>query len=175
MLNHEIKQPEIAVRLYDNNTYGTTYGRGLYRKAIYNGTIDAKQSNAKYLVDFYNYEDWANQEKTDGQMEILANVTPMPDTLFSWVAHYDGATKSKTPVTGVCLLNASTMDVRVVIMDAQHDVVSYIECALSCGLRIESHLLVVRRRSWAEKTSMGPWQQNPNRGKGRRTASPDFA
>jgi len=73
-------------------------------------------------VDFYNYEDWANQAKTDGQMEILANVTPVPDTLFSWVAHYDGATKSKTPVTGVCLLNASTMDVRVVIMDAQHDV-----------------------------------------------------
>ena len=135
MLNHEIKQPEIAVRLYDNNTYGTTYGRGLYRKAIYNGTIDAKQSNAKYLVDFYNYEDWANQAKTDGQMEILANVTPVPDTLFSWVAHYDGATKSKTPVTGVCLLNASTMDVRVVIMDAQHDVEdSWQLTARSCRL-----------------------------------------
>ena len=96
---------------------------------------DARQSNAKYLVDFYNYEDWANQAKTDGQMEILANVTPVPDTLFSWVAHYDGATKSKTPVTGVCLLNASTMDVRVVIMDAQHDVEdSWHLTARSCRL-----------------------------------------
>ena len=62
MLNNQI---EIAVRLYDNNTYGSTYGRGLYRKAIYNGTIDAKHSSAKYLVDFYTYEDWANQAKTD--------------------------------------------------------------------------------------------------------------
>ena len=43
MLNNQI---EIAVRLYDNNTYGSTYGRGLYRKAIYNGTIDAKHSSA---------------------------------------------------------------------------------------------------------------------------------
>lgn len=40
MLNQT--QSEIAVRLYDNNAYGTTYGKGLYRKAIYNGTIDAK-------------------------------------------------------------------------------------------------------------------------------------
>ncbi len=35
------KQVEIAVRLFDNNTYGTTYGKGLYRRAVFNGTIDA--------------------------------------------------------------------------------------------------------------------------------------
>ena len=135
MLNTTTNQPEIAVRLYDNNTYGTTYGRGLYRKAIYNGTIDAKHSNAKYLVDFYNYEDWANQAKTDEQMEILASFSPDADTLFSWVAYYDGATKSKTPVTGVCLLNAGTMDVRVVIMDSQHGVEdSWNLTARSCRL-----------------------------------------
>ena len=95
MLNHEIKQTEIAVRLYDNNTYGTTYGRGLYRKAIYNGTIDAKHSKVKYLVDFYNYEDWANQAKTDVDMKFIANATPDADMLFSWVKHYDGDSKSK--------------------------------------------------------------------------------
>lgn len=46
MLDQTTKQTEIAVRLYDNNTYGTTYGKGMYRKAIYNGTIDAKHLNA---------------------------------------------------------------------------------------------------------------------------------
>ena len=122
MLNHEIKQPEIAVRLYDNNTYGTTYGRGLYRKAIYNGTIDAKHSNAKYLVDFYNYEDWANQAKTDVDMKFIANATPDADMLFSWVKRYDGATKSKTPVTGMCLINTATMDMTVAILDEQRGV-----------------------------------------------------
>ena len=119
MLNHEIKQPEIAVRLYDNNTYGTTYGRGLYRKAIYNGTIDAKHSNAKYLVDFYNYEDWANQAKTDVDMKFIANATPDADMLFSWVKHYDSDTRVKTPVTGMCRMNMNTMAITVGIMDEQ--------------------------------------------------------
>ena len=116
MLNNQI---EIAVRLYDNNTYGSTYGRGLYRKAIYNGTIDAKHSNAKYLVDFYTYEDWPNQAKTDQQMTILANVTPETDTLFSWVKHYDNSTRVKTPVTGMCSMNMDTMAITVGIMDEQ--------------------------------------------------------
>jgi hypothetical protein len=33
---------EIAVRLYENNAYGTTFGKGMYRRALFNGTIDAK-------------------------------------------------------------------------------------------------------------------------------------
>jgi hypothetical protein len=110
------------VRLYDNNTYGTTSGRGQYRKAIYNGTVDAKHSNTKYLVDFYAYEDWANQARTDGQMEILANIAPATDVLFSWVQHYDTDTRAKTPVTGMCQINLDTLDVMVVIMDEQRDV-----------------------------------------------------
>ena len=55
MLNQSIEKTEIAVRLYDNNSYGTTYGKGLYRRAIYNGTIDAKEFNAKYLADIALY------------------------------------------------------------------------------------------------------------------------
>lgn len=121
MLNTTTNQPEIAVRLYDNNTYGTTYGRGLYRKAIYNGTVDAKHSNTKYLVDFYSHEDWANQARTDGQLQILANIAPAADVLFSWVTHYDPVTRAKTPVTGMCKINMDTKDVMVVIMDEQHD------------------------------------------------------
>jgi hypothetical protein len=70
-------------------------------------------------VDFYTYEDWANQAKTDQQMTILANVTPETDTLFSWVKHYDSDTRVKTPVTGMCSMNMDTMAITVGIMDEQ--------------------------------------------------------
>ena len=119
MLNNQI---EIAVRLYDNNTYGSTYGRGQYRKAIYNGTVDAKHSNTKYLVDFYSYEDWANLAKTDGQMHILSGTPPMDDVLFSWVTHYDSATRAKAPVTGLCFINMDTMEMTVGIEDLERGV-----------------------------------------------------
>ena len=122
MLNTTTNQPEIAVRLYDNNTYGSTYGRGLYRKAIYNGTVDAKHSNTKYLVDFYSYEDWANQARTDGQMAILSGTPPMADVLFSWLKHYDTETRAKTPVTGLCFINMDSMEITVAIEDLERGV-----------------------------------------------------
>ena len=53
---------EIAVRFYDNKLYGTTYGKGMYRKAIYNGSIDVKNPSLKYVIDMYSYNDWALQE-----------------------------------------------------------------------------------------------------------------
>ncbi len=61
-------QVEIAVRLYDNPVYGTTHGKGLYRRAIFNGSIDVKDPHVKYVIDLYSYDDWANQATTDGQM-----------------------------------------------------------------------------------------------------------
>lgn len=114
---------EIAVRLYDNKTYGTTYGKGLYRKAIYNGTIDAKVEGAKYLIDLYSYEDWKNMAKTDEQMEILANIVPESDTLYSWLKHYDPRTKEKSNAHGVFYINIQTMEVAVLILDEAHDLV----------------------------------------------------
>jgi hypothetical protein len=55
-------------------------------------------------------------------MKFIANATPDADMLFSWVKHYDGATKSKTPVTGMCLINTATMDMTVAILDEQRGV-----------------------------------------------------
>jgi arabinogalactan endo-1,4-beta-galactosidase len=118
MLNQT--QSEIAVRLFDNNTYGTTYGKGLYRKAIYNGTIDAKAEGAKYLVDLYSYDEWANMAKTDEQMAILANVEAQSDALYSWVQHYDLITKDKTTVPGMCRLDIESLDITVLICDEEH-------------------------------------------------------
>ncbi len=115
-------QTEIAVRLYDNNKYGTTHGKGLYRKAVYNGTIDAKAEGAKYIVDMYSYEEWANMAKTDEQMEILANVEAQSDALYSWVKHYDPSTKNKTTVPGMCKLDLENLDMTVLICDEEHGV-----------------------------------------------------
>ena len=53
---------EIAVRLYDNPFYGTTHGKGLYRKAIFNGTADITAPSAKYLLDFESVEGWAHPD-----------------------------------------------------------------------------------------------------------------
>jgi arabinogalactan endo-1,4-beta-galactosidase len=126
-------QSEIAVRLYDNNKYGTTHGKGLYRKAIYNGTIDAKAEGAKYLVDLYNYDDWANMAKTEDQMEILANVEAKSDALYSWVKHYDPSTKGKIAVPGMCELDMVSLDMTVLICDEDHGVTdTWKLCAKPC-------------------------------------------
>ena len=43
---------EITARLWENKMYGTTFAKGQYRKAIYNGTLEIMDPYAKYLVDF---------------------------------------------------------------------------------------------------------------------------
>ena len=111
---------EIAVRLYDNNTYGTTYGKGLYRKAIYNGTIDVKDEGAKYLIDLFTYDEWVNMAKTDEQMEILANIEAKSDSLYSWVKHYDPITKDKVVVPGMCQLDTESLELTILICDESH-------------------------------------------------------
>ena len=118
-----IKKPtEIAVRLYDNPAYGTTYGKGLYRRAVYNGSIDTKSPTVKYVIDMYNYDDWSNQAKTDGQMEILNSVNQDKETLYSWIYRYDPISKIKTFVIGVCRLDLQTNEVDVMIADEIMDV-----------------------------------------------------
>lgn len=123
MLIQETEQVIIAVRLYDNKTYGTTYGKGKYRRAIYNGTIEVKAVQATYLVDFYNFEDWANSAKTDAQMELLANVEPDGDTMYSWIKHYDRRSQEKVLVYGLCAVNLDSSKMVLLITDQLRGVV----------------------------------------------------
>ena len=81
-LDTAMSNDPIAVRLYENQVYGTTYGRGLYRHAFYNGTVDLEPPRVKYLVDLYTGEDWANQARSDEQMLIIRGVGVEPGYLY---------------------------------------------------------------------------------------------
>ena len=95
-------QTELAVRLYENSTYGTTYGKGLFRRALFNGSIDLKSPTVKYVIDLFNYDDWCNIAKTNYQIEIINGVPNQNHTLYSWINRYDCSTKQKTLVIGYC-------------------------------------------------------------------------
>jgi len=115
MLNSN--QTEIAVRLYENQTYGTTYGKGLFRKALFNGSIDIKTPCTKYVIDLFNYDDWCNIAKTSEQMVIIRDVPQQDDTLYSWINRYDRTTKQKTLVSGFCSFDCDSKGMRIMILD----------------------------------------------------------
>ena len=115
MLNSN--QTEIAVRLYENQTYGITYGKGLFRKALFNGSIDIKTPCTKYVIDLFNYDDWSNIAKTSEQMVIIRDVPQQDDTLFSWINRYDRTTKQKTLVSGFCSFDCDSKGMRIMILD----------------------------------------------------------
>ena len=79
----------LAVRLFENKTYGTTHGKGLYRRALYNGTIDIKTPVVKYIIDLFPYQEWAHQARTDAQIVTLESITQDSNVLFSWIQRYD--------------------------------------------------------------------------------------
>ena len=115
MLDKSSTQQEIAVRLYENAYYGTTYGKGLYRKAIYNGSIDMKNPSRKYVIDLFQYSDWSIQANSQEQEAIASTISKTPDKIYSWIYRYDSATKTKTPVTGCCLLDLNSNTIGIVI------------------------------------------------------------
>jgi len=49
------QEREIAVRGFINERFGSTHAQGLFRRAVYNGSIELRNPFQKYLVDFYAY------------------------------------------------------------------------------------------------------------------------
>ena len=113
------KQPEIAVRLYENAKFGTTYAKGLYHSAVFNGSADVLNPSVKYLLDFYTLERWQHTARTDGQIEMLNIVceSEPSDALFSWIHRYDCTTKAKTLVDGFASLDPSTNMLKLIVVD----------------------------------------------------------
>ena len=112
-------QTELAVRLYENSTYGTTYGKGLFRRALFNGSIDIKSPQVKYVIDLFNYDDWCNIAKTHAQIEIITGVPQQADTLYTWINRYNTSTKQKTLVSGFCSFDCESKDINVMNIDPE--------------------------------------------------------
>ncbi|OIM97775.1 hypothetical protein A9236_00035 [Polynucleobacter sp. QLW-P1DATA-2] len=108
----------IAVRLFINDKFNSTFGKGLFRKAIFNGTIEIKSPNTKFLIDLYQYSQWEALAKNDIQMQTIrelssTNIPTEDDFLFSWIVHYDPSTKTKTAVKGYLVYSPQTNELYV--------------------------------------------------------------
>lgn len=112
-------QKEIAVRLYQNAKYGTTYAKGVRHQALFNAAADIKKPKVKYVLDFYTYEHWEFLAK-ENQLDIVNQVRNEvdKDTLVSWVVRYDLATKKKTPVYGFSTLDMKTNGLILCVVDS---------------------------------------------------------
>jgi len=136
---------EIAIRLYENKKFGTTYGKGLYHSAVFNASADLLGQKTKYLMDFHSFDRWQHTARTDEQMEILELVEEKTnaDTLVSWVVRYDMVSKTKTPVLGYATVDLNTHDLEVVIVDPDVGVQS----------RWQLSAKPCRERSWVNSPS----------------------
>ena len=112
-------QKEIAVRLYVNEKYGTTCGKGMYRRALFNGTADVYEPRIKYLLDFYTIDEWQHGAKTNDDMAAVnhAQSQQHADKAYSWVVRYDITSKAKTRVTGFCEYDMATNELTLLVLD----------------------------------------------------------
>jgi len=118
---------KIEVRFYENKRYGTTFGKGKYRKAIFNGTADLRERNAKYLLDMEEYGIWQHSAKTDADIEVLKELDELltdsekTHTLATWIKRLD-ADGTKAKVAGVAWLDLESNELRLLIADAEKEV-----------------------------------------------------
>jgi len=115
-------EKQIAVRFYENGMYGTTYAKGQYRKAVFNGTADIQNPKAKYLLDMYDFNEWQHSAKSDEDMQTLKVVedllseTGKSDVLATWIKRLD-EDNSKSRVQGFGLLDMKTNELTLLIND----------------------------------------------------------
>ena len=80
---------ELTARLWENKMYGTTYGKGQYRKAVFNGTLEIQNPYGKYLVDMEDIETWFHFPKSPIHVEITNRIAQPPSNedgiLMSWL------------------------------------------------------------------------------------------
>jgi hypothetical protein len=113
----------IAIRLFENKVFGTTYGKGLRRSAVFNATAEISEPYAKYLLDFESGPAWINHARTDGQLQIaqrfIDQVERDEDVLWSWVKWYDKGTGDKEYVDGFALYDTHSEEIALHLNDAK--------------------------------------------------------
>ncbi len=119
---------DIAVRGFVNDKCGTTFGKGLFRRAVFNGSVELSSPKEKYLVDYFELNDWMNTAKTDEQMTdvkklMASGVDSEAEIYCSWIQHYDPMTKSKTKVGGFSVYAPNTQELYIAIDDVPNGTV----------------------------------------------------
>ena len=105
----------IAIRLFENAKFNTTYAKGLRRTAVFNATAEVGEPYAKYLLDFESGPAWINHARTDAQLKIarhfIEQVERNDAVLWSWVKWYDKGTGAKEYVDGFALYDLDSEEV----------------------------------------------------------------
>jgi hypothetical protein len=115
---------EITVRFWENQKYGSTYGKGLYRKAHYNSTAEIVAPSAKYLLDFLDLETWVHFANSPEQLEVISRFKELPKNdpcmLASWITRYQN--KQKTVVGGYAFMLLEESELDLDIIDKQNGI-----------------------------------------------------
>ncbi len=119
---------DIAVRGFINEKFNTTFGKGLFRRAVFNGSVELANPKEKYLVDYYSFADWQNTAKSDAQMAAVrkmadAGINEADEIYCSWVLHYNPVSKAKTKVDGFSVYAPQTQELYICIDDANNHTV----------------------------------------------------
>ncbi len=112
----------IAVRLWNNQMFGTTYGKGLRRSALFNGTIEIAIPPVKYLIDLEQIEAWYHHAKSPVHLKMLQNFRTTPtnevNVLMSWISRYES--RAKIPIEGFCAFDLSKETLLIHIVDLEY-------------------------------------------------------
>ena len=118
----DLKMKNIAVRLWNNEMFGKTYGKGLRKSALYNGTIEITIPHVKYLIDLETSDAWVHHAKHPSHLKMLKekDIPPIrePDTLMSWIVRYEHGVK--TPVDGLCHFDLASTTLFIQIKDLEY-------------------------------------------------------
>ena len=122
-------QKEIAVRLYQNAKYGTTYAKGVRHQALFNAAADIKNPKVKYVLDFHacipaNHECWCWDDR---DLQLVGEVL---------IKHLEA-----------CTLDAFQQLV-FLLQPLEHSFGG-------CDLRRECKLRIYRNNSWACRFNKG--------------------
>lgn len=118
---------EIIVRAFTNEKFNTSFGKGIFRRAVFNGSVEVSSPYNKYLVDLYSYPEWDRLASAPEQLDIAARIAKtdiqqQEEVLLSWIKHYDPITKKKTVVDGFCIVSLETGELFISIHDQERGV-----------------------------------------------------
>lgn len=110
----------VSIRGFINSKFGSTYGKGVFRRALYTGSIELQNPIQKYYLDFYEYADWVKTAKELYQLDIVnnlasTNLPTAPNLVMSWVIRLDPA--PKTFVEGFCAYLQDSAELHLEIND----------------------------------------------------------